>query len=297
MSGALDRRSNADNRKSRKPLFGKRIVITRARSQAGQLARRIEELEGEVIYCPAIEIESPESCDALDRAIAVIQTYDWLIFTSVNGVERFLMRLQRLSGSLSKLTGTQIAAIGPQTAARLAREGLKQAIVPKRYLAEGILHVLTPDMMRGKRVLIPRAAKARDILPETLRAWGATVDVVDAYRTVVPDTDIQGNENQETFKFLWDTYAAESTLLRNLNVRLVLDKVEFRTEQNDPLLLLPDHVAGCLHCELGVPDSDLPPALDRDAVTVLAKRLRSSEKISVHRRDFDLVYQQILGNL
>ena len=114
---------------------------------------------------------------------------------------------------------------------------------------------------------------------------------------VVPDTDIQGNENQETFKFLWDTYAAESTLLRNLNVRLVLDKVEFRTEQNDPLLLLPDHVAGCLHCELGVPDSDLPPALDRDAVTVLAKRLRSSEKISVHRRDFDLVYQQILGNL
>jgi len=120
----------------------------------------------------------------------VIQTYDWLIFTSVNGVERFRMRLQRLSGSLSKLTGTQIAAIGPQTAARLAREGLKPAVVPKRYLAEGILHVLIPDMMRGKRVLIPRAAKARDILPETLRAWGATVDVVDAYRTVVPDTDV-----------------------------------------------------------------------------------------------------------
>jgi uroporphyrinogen III methyltransferase/synthase len=190
MSGALDRRSNADNRKSRHCLFGKRIVITRARSQAGELARRIEELEGEVIYCPAIEIESPECCDALDRAIAVIQTYDWLIFTSVNGVERFLMRLQRLSGSLSKLTGTQIAAIGPQTAARLAREGWKPAVVPKRDLAEGILHVLIPDMMRGKRVLIPRAAKARDILPETLRAWGATVDVVDAYRTVVPDTDV-----------------------------------------------------------------------------------------------------------
>ena len=72
------------------------------------------------------------------RAIEVIQTYDWLIFTSVNGVERFRMRLQRLSGSLSKLTGTQIAAIGPQTAARLAREGLKPAVVPKRYLAEGI---------------------------------------------------------------------------------------------------------------------------------------------------------------
>lgn len=114
---------------------------------------------------------------------------------------------------------------------------------------------------------------------------------------VVPDTDIQGNENQATFKFLWETYVAESSLLRKLNVHLVLDKVEFRTEQDDPLLLLPDHVAGCLHCEIGVPDSDLPPALDRDAITVLAKRLRLSEKISVLRRDFDLVYRQILENL
>ena len=104
MSGDLDRRSNADNRKSRKPLFGKRIVITRARSQAGELARRIEELEGEVIDCPAIEIESPESCDALDRAIEVIQTYDWLIFTSVNGVERFLMSTVILLYTWSMMT-------------------------------------------------------------------------------------------------------------------------------------------------------------------------------------------------
>jgi hypothetical protein len=91
---------------------------------------------------------------------------------------------------------------------------------------------------------------------------------------VVLDSDIQGDENQDTFKFLWETYAAKSDLLRNLNVGLVLDKVEFRTEQQDPVLLLPDHIAGCMQCEVGVPDSDLPAALDRDTVTTLAKRLR-----------------------
>jgi len=114
---------------------------------------------------------------------------------------------------------------------------------------------------------------------------------------VVLVTDIQGDENQDTFKFLWETYPAKSSLLRNLNVGLVLDKVEFRTEQQDPLLLLPDHIAGCLQCEVGVPDSDLPAALDRYAVVALAKRLRSSSKVSVLRREFDLIYEQIFGDL
>jgi hypothetical protein len=86
-------------------------------------------------------------------------------------------------------------------------------------------------------------------------------------------------------------------LLQNLNVGLVLDKVEFRTEQQHPLLLLPDHIAGCLQCEVGVPDSDLPAALDRDTVTTLAKRLRSSSQVSVLRREFDLIYKRIFGNL
>ncbi|HEU4341241.1 MAG TPA: uroporphyrinogen-III synthase [Candidatus Binatia bacterium] len=168
----------------------KRIVITRARSQAGELARRIGDLGGETIDCPTIEIQPPESYDRLDAAIGAIHTYDWLIFTSVNGVERFLMRLKCMTGALGKLTGSQIAAIGPQTAARLARAGLNPAVVPKQYMAEGILHVLASDTMVGKRVLIPRADKARDVLPETLRERGATVDVVEVYRTVVPNTDV-----------------------------------------------------------------------------------------------------------
>ena len=171
------------------PLAGKRIVITRARSQASRLARRIEELGGEVIEFPTIDIEPPESYAPLDDAIAKIDSYDWLIFTSINGVEQFLSRLRTFDKSLTELRDVKISAIGPATAKRLEAAGCRDCVVPQRYQAEGILETLNPGMMRGKRVLIARAAKARDILPQTLRQWGATVDVIAAYRTVIPMTD------------------------------------------------------------------------------------------------------------
>jgi uroporphyrinogen III methyltransferase/synthase len=183
--GTGDRRTSDSPR----PLAGKRIVITRARSQATALARRIEELGGEVIEFPTIEIEPPESYAALDHAIAKIQTYDWLIFTSVNGVEQFLLRLRSLNGSVTQLKDIKIGAIGPETSKTLKAAGLQAFVVPEQYQAEGLVAVLTPEMMRGKKVLIPRAAKAREILPETLRRWGATVDVLEVYRTVIPKAD------------------------------------------------------------------------------------------------------------
>jgi uroporphyrinogen III methyltransferase / synthase len=173
-------------RRASTPLAGKRIVITRARSQASTLARRIEELGGEVIEFPTIDIQPPESYAPLDDAIAKIQNYDWLIFTSVNGVEQFLIRLQSLGKSTSELNRIKVGAIGPETSKRLKVGGLQTFVVPEKYQAEGLLAVLNPEMMRGKKVLIPRAAKAREILPETLRRWGATVDVVEVYRTVIP---------------------------------------------------------------------------------------------------------------
>jgi uroporphyrinogen III methyltransferase / synthase len=172
-----------------RPLTGKRIVVTRARSQASSLVQRIEKLGGEVIEFPTIEIRPPESYAALDAAIANIRTYDWLLFTSVNGVEQFLFRLQSLSKSMTELEGIKVGAIGPETAKRLEGSGIKDCIVPRQYQAEGMLEALTPQMMRGKRVLIPRAAKARDALPETLRRWGAAVDVIEAYRTGLPGAD------------------------------------------------------------------------------------------------------------
>lgn len=174
---------------STRPLAGKRIVITRARPQASILVRRIKELGGEVIEFPTIEIGPPESYAALDGAIAKIHSYHWVIFTSVNGVDRFLDRLQFLNRSIADLAGIEVGAIGPETAKRVEIAGVRNCIMPRQFQAEGILEMLEPETMRGKRVLIPRAAKARDILPETLRQRGAEVDVVEAYRTAIPATD------------------------------------------------------------------------------------------------------------
>ncbi len=174
------------------PLSGKRIVITRARAQAGSLAQKIEDLGGEVVEFPTIEIWPPANPTPLDEAIENLHRYELLIFTSVNGVERFFERVAGLQKNSKILASIQIAAIGPETARRLEAAGVARCLVPTSYRAEGILDVLEPEAIRGKRVLIPRAAKAREVLPETLRRWGAEVDVVEAYRTVNPKTDTGG---------------------------------------------------------------------------------------------------------
>jgi uroporphyrinogen III methyltransferase/synthase len=171
------------------PLAGKRIVITRARSQARTLAKAIEEFGGEVIEFPTIEIEPAADLSALDEAIKNLRRYDWLMFTSVNGVELFFERLDCSNARNHELPGLQFAAIGPETASRLKAAGVKKCLIPATFRAEGILDMLQPEAMRGQRVLIPRAAKAREVLPETLCRWGAHVDVVEAYRTVTPKTD------------------------------------------------------------------------------------------------------------
>ena len=170
-------------------------MVTRARAQAGGVAGRIEELGGEVIEFPTIEIQPPKSFAALDAAIARIADYDWLIFTSVNGVEQFLVRFELSGKSLAEFQSKRVAAIGPPTAKRLEAAGIGSCLVPEQFQAEGVLDALKPEELRGKHVLIPRAAKAREILPETLRQWGAVVDVIEAYRTVIPTVDIVGLGN------------------------------------------------------------------------------------------------------
>ncbi|MCH8055057.1 MAG: uroporphyrinogen-III synthase [Deltaproteobacteria bacterium] len=172
-----------------KPLFGRRIVITRARSQASAFTRGIEDLGGEVIEFPTIEILPAKSYDLLDRAIQEIGSYHWIIFTSVNGVKHFLARLQHLKRDIRDLKEIRITAIGPETARALESIYLRADLVPQEYRAEAILQELKPEEMRGKRVLLPRAAEARDILPKTLREWGAEVDVVETYRTVAAKSD------------------------------------------------------------------------------------------------------------
>jgi uroporphyrinogen III methyltransferase / synthase len=185
----MQRVASKDSGTFDKPLAGKRIVVTRARAQALEFIQRLEELGAEVLEFPTIEIRPPESFAGLDEAIGKIEGYDWLIVTSVNGVEPLLWRLQAAGKSAESLGHLKVAAIGPQTASRLESAGFHNVLVPSRFQAEGILELLEAATMRGKRVLIPRAAKARDVLPDTLRDWGAKVDVVEAYRTLAPAGD------------------------------------------------------------------------------------------------------------
>ena len=170
-----------------RPLFGRRVVVTRPRTQAGELARCLEDAGAEVVLFPTIAIGPPTNPAALERAVDTAGSHDWLVFTSVNGVRTFFEVMDRLGRDLRELAGVQIAAIGPETAAELGRRMLRPAVVPEEFRAEGLLAALGETAIRGKRILLPRAAGARDILPATLAARGAVVEEVQAYRAVVPD--------------------------------------------------------------------------------------------------------------
>ncbi len=170
----------------RLPLFGKRIAVTRARSQAGSLSSLLEALGAAVLEIPTIEIQDPLDFGPLDRAIAGLASYDYLIFTSANGVRRFVDRLDRSPVDLRALRA-QICAIGPATRAAVEELHLKVDLMGKEYVAEGLLAAFEGHDLAGKRVLLPRAAVARDLVPVELTRRGALVDVVDAYRTVAPE--------------------------------------------------------------------------------------------------------------
>jgi uroporphyrinogen III methyltransferase / synthase len=169
----------------RLPLFGKRIVITRARTQASKLAAQLRGLGAEVVEFPTIEVQDPDETGPLDTAIENLRSYDWLAFTSVNGVEYFLKRLDASGRDLRDIRG-QICAIGPITAKAVEALHLKVDVMPKEFVAESLVEAFEPFEMDGKRVLLPRAKVARNVLPEALRERGAVVDVVPAYQTVMP---------------------------------------------------------------------------------------------------------------
>src|SRR5215216_107482 len=169
----------------RRPLFGRRVVVTRARAQAGELSAELERLGAEVYEFPTIEISPPQDFGPLDAAIRELDSFDWLVFTSVNGVEAFAERLRHHGLDLRAVPrGAKVAAIGPATAERIERAGLRVDVVPEEYRAEGLIEALDADQIAGERVLIPRAKVAREILPDRLREAGAEVVVPPAYESV-----------------------------------------------------------------------------------------------------------------
>jgi hydroxymethylbilane synthase len=168
-------------RSDRLPLAGLRVLVTRASKQAGGLVEALTTGGATVVTCPVIEIEAIPIEPGRLKDLA---GYEWLVFTSVNGVEQFL----RLAKEMGVKVGarTRIAAIGPETAAELRRRGLTPEIVPEQYVAEELAEAFPRGSVEGKRVLLPRAAGSRDVLPERLRALGATVDLLETYRAVEP---------------------------------------------------------------------------------------------------------------
>jgi uroporphyrinogen-III synthase len=183
-----------------KSLSGIRVLVGRARHQAGALSGELRKLGAKVIEIPFIEIRRPRSFKPLDAALQSLASYDWLILTSVNGVEAMWDRMQNIreghdfsravrgSKSISALAAEglplHIAAIGPATQKAIEQRGMKVEVVPKEYVAESVVRSLK-NRVRGKRVLLVRAKVARDVIPQELRKAGAHVDVVEAYETVV----------------------------------------------------------------------------------------------------------------
>jgi uroporphyrinogen III methyltransferase/synthase len=167
-----------------RPLLGKRIVVTRARAQASDLIERLSLLGAECLQCPTIEVAPPDSWEPLDQAIANLAQYNWIVFTSVNGVRYFFERLFEQGLDARSLGHLRTAAIGPATAQQLRRFGLNTDILPKTYRAESVVEAFADVAVKGQSVLLPRAKEARAILPEELRRMGASVDEIVAYQTL-----------------------------------------------------------------------------------------------------------------
>ena len=169
------------------PLSGVRVLVGRARHQASALSAELRKHGAEVIEIPFIEIRKPRSFRPLDTALKNLSSYDWLILTSVNGVEATWERMKKLKLTKPRLEGLRIAAIGPATKKAIEQRGCKVDVIPREYVAESVVRSLR-RRAKGTRVLLVRAKVARDVIPRELRKAGAVVDVVEAYETVVPES-------------------------------------------------------------------------------------------------------------
>jgi uroporphyrinogen III methyltransferase / synthase len=167
-----------------RPLLGKKIVVTRAREQASDLVTRLSEMGAEVLECPTIKVVPSKDQSSLDFAISRLKLYDWIVFTSVNGVGYFFERLFSNGLDVRSLGHLNIAAIGPATADKLLKFGLKTDIIPETYRAESVVEAFLKEHIAGKKILLPRAGEARPVLPVELRKMGAVVDEIGIYNTI-----------------------------------------------------------------------------------------------------------------
>jgi uroporphyrinogen-III synthase len=172
-------------------LEGRRILVTRAAHQAGKLSDGLRALGAEPVEVPVLEIRPPEDPGPLDRALQQLAHYDWLIFTSANTVRAVVERAAALGVSITEAQMPQVAAVGEATAAAARNAGFSVAVVPETYVAESLIASVIASLAEqtaNKKILLARAEIARDVIPDALRAAGAEVVVVDAYRNVLPES-------------------------------------------------------------------------------------------------------------
>jgi len=214
-----------------RPLMGKRIVVTRAREQASELVKLLSDLGAECLECPTIKVVPPDDWKLLDAAIENISSYDWLVFTSVNGVNYFFERLFSKGKDARALGRLNTAVIGPATERRLFKFGLKSDIVPKSYRAESIIEAFGNEDVNGKKILLPRAKEARPILPVELTRMGAAVDEITSYYTKeVPDSAdlLLKRLKENTIDLI--TFTSSSTVK---NFKAILPDNIFETQMKD----------------------------------------------------------------
>jgi uroporphyrinogen III methyltransferase/synthase len=194
----------------RRPLHGKRVVVTRARAQASGLARTLRELGADVVELPAIRIESRTESPEVRDAMARIGDYSLVCLTSPNGVHLLFEAMQQAERDARALAGATVSAIGPGTARALAAHGIAADVVPERFVAEALVEALAGVEVEGKRVLVARAAEARDVLPDALRERGGEVDVVALYETVREQPDESEIERAQEADYI--TFTSSSTV-------------------------------------------------------------------------------------
>ncbi|MCE5307250.1 MAG: uroporphyrinogen-III synthase [Acidobacteriales bacterium] len=187
-----------------------RVAVTRAREQAGDLAAKLRARGAEAVELATIEIQTPADPAPFERALMTIGTFDWIIFTSANGVRAFASRRGQGAPELR----AAICAIGPATRQAAEEAGLSVSLMPEKYVAESLVAAFADIDLRGKRILLPRAAVARDVVPDELRLLGAHVEVVEAYRTAVPaDAASRAAELfREGVRPDWITFTSSSTV-------------------------------------------------------------------------------------
>ncbi|MBJ6362913.1 uroporphyrinogen-III C-methyltransferase [Paenibacillus sp. GCM10012307] len=211
-----------------RPLFGTRVLVTRSRAQASEFADEIETLGGEPVEYPVIELREPEderTVASIQEALSVAEQYDWLMFTSINGVDFFFGWIRKLNIDIRRFHNARIAAVGPKTAARLGELGLQVDVLPFRFQAEGLLDDLEGKLEAGQKVLLPRGDLAREVLPRELEARGLIPVEIDVYESVIgeggDDNVVELLENKQIHIIAFTS----SSTVKNLFERLRLEGV------------------------------------------------------------------------